>query len=365
MQLYCDNFNIQNWMDSVWFISGEIILYETTNIIETHIKYLESVLTADMMGMPLLIGIQNNNGTFGVEYPGNYSLGVQDQAARYSPYNAPMNPISLCLVSVDSATGKNMVIWNQPMGIPIDSFLIFKETNQSGVYEQIGAQMNNVFSTFIDTGSYPAIQANRYRLGFRDSCGTVSDTSTEQKTIHLSVNQGQNNSWNLIWDAFEGLSFSTYAIYRGTSLSNMSLYTTIASTLYQYSDLTPPATVFYAIGVVDSAGCSPSARVENNFANSISNIVNPSSSGINQIQASNIISIYPNPATNMLTLKSQLPIFNSQFIITDVLGNEVYHQPINNSSQSSIDISQLNNGIYFYQIKNDKETMRGKFVVEK
>jgi hypothetical protein len=77
--------------------------------------------------------------------------------------------------------------------------------------------------------------------------------------------------------------------------------------------------------------------------------------------------IYPNPNKGTFTISynSQLSILNSQFIITDVMGNEVYNQPINNSTQSTINISNLSNGVYFYQIRNEKETMRGKFVVEK
>jgi len=48
--------------------------------------------------------------------------------------------------------------------------------------------------------------------------------------------------------------------------------------------------------------------------------------------------------------------------IPDVLGNEVYSQPINNSTQSTINISYLSNGMYFYRITSDKETMQGKFM---
>jgi sugar lactone lactonase YvrE len=79
----------------------------------------------------------------------------------------------------------------------------------------------------------------------------------------------------------------------------------------------------------------------------------------------NKISIYPNPASSTLTIHQSTPSSNQQLLITDVLGREVYHQPINNSTQSTIDISTLSNGVYLYQLKNDKETMQGKFVVEK
>jgi type IX secretion system substrate protein len=46
----------------------------------------------------------------------------------------------------------------------------------------------------------------------------------------------------------------------------------------------------------------------------------------------------------------------------DVLGQEVYHQAIINPNNTTINISQLSNGVYFYQLSNSKETLRGKFV---
>jgi len=87
--------------------------------------------------------------------------------------------------------------------------------------------------------------------------------------------------------------------------------------------------------------------------------------GIDQISNPEIY-LYPNPTTGTFTLtyNSQLSLKNSQLIITDVLGRAVYSQPINNSTQSTINISQLSNGVYFYQLSNGKETWRGKVVKE-
>jgi Leucine-rich repeat (LRR) protein len=74
------------------------------------------------------------------------------------------------------------------------------------------------------------------------------------------------------------------------------------------------------------------------------------------------ISIYPNPASSTITIHQLFPSPNQQLLITNILGEEIYHQSINNSTQTTIDISQWSNGVYFYQIRNDKETLQGKFV---
>ena len=90
------------------------------------------------------------------------------------------------------------------------------------------------------------------------------------------------------------------------------------------------------------------------------------SNGIENIESKNEMIVYPNPSSNSINIhiNSQFSILNSQLIITDVLGNEVYHQSINNSTQSTIDISNFSSGVYFYQLSNNKETVRGKFIKE-
>jgi len=78
------------------------------------------------------------------------------------------------------------------------------------------------------------------------------------------------------------------------------------------------------------------------------------------------LSIYPNPTSGTFTLSynSQLPILNSQLKIYDVLGQQVYTQAITNPNKTTINVSQLSNGVYFYQLINNTETYRGKFVKE-
>ena len=85
---------------------------------------------------------------------------------------------------------------------------------------------------------------------------------------------------------------------------------------------------------------------------------------INKINA--VLDIYPNPTSGTFTLSynSQLSILNSQLKIYDVLGQEVYTQSITNPNQTTITVSQLSNGVYFYKLTNNKETYRGKFVKE-
>ncbi len=74
------------------------------------------------------------------------------------------------------------------------------------------------------------------------------------------------------------------------------------------------------------------------------------------------ITLSPNPATTTVTISISSFTANRQLIITDVLGREIERVTITNN-QSTINVTQWNNGVYFYQLIDDKETKAGKFVV--
>jgi len=90
-----------------------------------------------------------------------------------------------------------------------------------------------------------------------------------------------------------------------------------------------------------------------------------SDEGINEVASKNSISLYPNPTSGTFTLSIrnyELGIRNGELSIFDVLGQVVYTQPIINQESTIINLPQLSNGVYFYQLSNSKETLRGKFV---
>ena len=76
------------------------------------------------------------------------------------------------------------------------------------------------------------------------------------------------------------------------------------------------------------------------------------------------VSIYPNPNDGKFVL-TELGIRNYELGIYDLTGREVYHQLIGDSEQINIDVSDLNEGVYFYQIRNSSETKEGKFFIVK
>lgn len=200
----------------------------------------------------------------------------------------------------------------------------------------------------------PILQANRYRLGLVDTCGSTTLPSDFHKTMHLTINQGVGQTWNLIWSHYEGFTFGTYNIYRGTTPSNISLLTSIASNLASYTDLAPPAgLLYYQIEVVSPAGCSPA---KSSYDNSRSNIMD-NGEGTGFLDAHGIelrFEIYPNPNNGQFFLSMFNTANNKSIIeITNSLRQVVSIEQITlrqGNQNHTMNLANIKSGIYFVRI---------------
>ncbi|MEI6817069.1 MAG: kelch repeat-containing protein [Bacteroidota bacterium] len=85
-------------------------------------------------------------------------------------------------------------------------------------------------------------------------------------------------------------------------------------------------------------------------------------SGIHEsIPAKTKITVYPNPASNTITIHQDNYFPNQQVIITDILGHEVYKAPLT-GIDNTIYLTKWSNGVYFYEVRSEKESVRGKFI---
>jgi hypothetical protein len=289
-----------------------------------------------------------------VSQSGNYFVTVTnsfgcERTSNLFPVNASnMAPPQVCIVGIDSLTNENRIVWEKPLTLGIDSFYVYKESNVSNVYTKIGATDYNDLAVFLDVNSNPAVQAYRYKISALDTCGVETNVGDFHKTIHLTINQGVGGAWNLIWSHYEGLNFGSYNIYRGTSLSNMALLTTIQSNLNSYSDLTPPTgAVYYQIEVVNPVNCDPTKIL--NYGVSKSNIVNNGQSGLNEDLIS-VFQVYPNPTNANLTLEVSHDLVGKNYFFTDFAGR-IIHQGKIYSSKEQIDLQAISNGSYFLQVE--------------
>ncbi len=288
---------------------------------------------------------------------GNYTVAVSASngcTAVSNPYviNASfMAPQEVCIVGIDSLTNFNRVIWEKPLTTGVDSFFVYREGVIAGQYDKIGGTAYNDLAVFLDQNSNPAVQAYRYKVTILDTCGTETPTGDFHKTIHLTINQGVGQTWNLIWSHYEGFSFGSYNIYRGTTPGNMTLLTTIASNLNSYTDLTPPGgpTIYYQIEVVSNTPCDPTAKMSG-YGSSKSNVAEVNSSGISELPSVDNFTVYPNPNNGLFTIHTSLDADYSMAVY-DTKGKLIMENESNGNH--SIDLRASETGMYFIHCKTE------------
>ncbi|MEI6696670.1 MAG: aryl-sulfate sulfotransferase [Bacteroidota bacterium] len=114
---------------------------------------------------------------------------------------------------------------------------------------------------------------------------------------------------------------------------------------------TPTQTGSFQVEVSDANGCTAMSAV---FSPSVG-ISENTASGQN-------IGIYPNPAQNILHLSLPVSILEFETQIRDIYGKLL----LRNTNSCSIDLSALNNGIYFIEIKVEgKSNQRTKILLNK
>ena len=299
---------------------------------------------------------------------GNYTVQITDAngcSSQSQPYLVGASPLAnpdICIVGVDSVSGHNIVIWNKPVSTAIKHYNVYSQGNQANVFNLLGSVPYSSMSTFIDTASKPTQQAYIYKISVVDTCGAESSLSNYHETIHLSINQGMGNTYNLMWNFYEGFTFPSYKIYRGTSPSNMTLLTTLASTLNSYTDQTPPTGyVYYQIEAVNPNPCTPSKKVVNSSKSNIAS--NNVATGIyNYVDNAINISIYPDPATDKLTIDASQSIPKSIEILN--IEGQIIKVITGSSNKTNVDISELPSGLYFVKVQTEKGIAVKKFIKE-
>ena len=265
----------------------------------------------------------------------------------------------ICMVTVDS-TNKNMVIWEKPNDYIIDSIYIYKETSSTNNYLKIGTKSVDDGNYFVDTESVPDQNSNSYKISFIDSLGFESPLSDYHKTIHLTMNLGINGACNLIWDKYTGFTYSTYNVFKGSTIDGMLKIAELPANLFTYTDLAPNlGGTYYAIEITNPNGCSiddlKSAATD--YISTRSNIIYlEPTNAVEQNQFNGEVSIYPNPAKNELNvfLQSNDQIFGIELL--NLTGNCVYQNCADRGNSFKLKVSEFPKGIYILKI----ETKIGK-----
>jgi len=260
------------------------------------------------------------------------------------------NP-DICVVTVDSISEKNLIIWNKPVTSGINHFNVYVKGTQGNVFNLIGNVPYNSPSLFLDTASNPAQQAYSYKISAFDTCGQETELSAYHKSIYLTVNKENDSINNLFWNNYEGFLFSSYYIYRGTTSSNLTLLKTVDNTINFITDkVLSSGVVYYQIEAFNPNPCSPFEKTNYNVTRS--NIANNKPTSIldndNEIE----FNIYPNPAQNQIIIefRNYSTIVKPFLELFSIDGHLLKSLPIL-GMKTQISIADLTTGVYIIKVE--------------
>ncbi|MFA6060629.1 MAG: T9SS type A sorting domain-containing protein [Taibaiella sp.] len=254
----------------------------------------------------------------------------------------PSDPLaSICAVTVDSATGKNIILWQKTGIVKATAYKIYRESTVAGQYDLIGTNDVNDNTTFLDITSVPLQQSYSYKIAEVDSCDHEWPMSDLHKTIHLSANVGINGEINLLWNLYEGKPYTTHRIMRSFNGGAFALLNEVSSTITAYSDLTPPiGNSVYRIQIDLGAVCDSL-----NTQYVTSNKLSLNTTGINDVPGINTIQIVPNPTTGIINILGDEP---AKIRLYDVVGRLLQEE----KNTSKMDISKYAKGIFMIHLYN-------------
>jgi hypothetical protein len=278
------------------------------------------------------------------------------------------NPI--CLVTVDTAIGSNLVVWEKVANSEI--YHVFRETSQKDVYLLAGSVQGAALSVFTDSVANPRVRSYRYKIAALDECGNASILSTIHKTVHLRITLGQYNSINLDWDDYAGKNVESFEVWRYSSVFGWKLLETLPANLFSYTDLNvPPGKVFYNVRVPFPDMCYPEGYYKANtgpYSHSMSNIED------NRLQTENAeititpgFYLYPNPTTGKCILWSEsVNLENAEIRVSDLQGRIIFNDKRDNITGGKIQMDFTNQpkGSYVVKVTSGGYIMYSKLIIQ-
>ncbi len=190
---------------------------------------------------------------------GNYFVEVVDEHGCHGYSNETSVGYSTILTEAPqirgigiSRSGGVVIEWRVTSTEGIAGFEIYREDNVANTYTCVKRIERPGVRSCIDQTANPSARAYRYKICAIDECGGMSPMSAPHKSVHLTINRGIGDNWNLIWSPYEGMDFPSYKIYRGTSLQDMIVIGEVSSNLNSFTDSDNPNNVgfFYQVEVV-------------------------------------------------------------------------------------------------------------------
>lgn len=278
-----------------------------------------------------------------IVYDGEFTFGAQDEWTTIelqTPFE--YNGSNLAISIYDAS--------NISIGYSgYDSFYAHATDTLRGLYKTSSEKINiysideELYCYELKTSVYTT-PANQYYVNDIEIEMVASDVKTPSVPQNLSANTIDAKSISLSWTSAQNA--TSYNVYLGTEkVAN------VTTTYYIAEGLEPNTEYCFTITALN--GITESEKSAEACAKTLDNV------GINELSSS--LNVYPNPVNDKLYIEAEVKI--EDVAIYTITGVMVGQQTTGNGQQTlTLDLSELNSGIYFVRINTDKGEIVKKIV---
>lgn len=263
----------------------------------------------------------------------------------------PRNVADVDFSNIDTIKPVITIIGANPFSVKKDS-----------VYTDLGATATddkdgNITSNIRTSGTVNTAIVGTYVISYaiNDKAGNIDSVTRTVNVVAPDFTKPVITITGKVQDTL--MQGKTYVDAGATALDNIDGNITSKITKVSTLDSSKLGTYTITYSVADLA---------NNTASAVRTVVVVKNTSVNNVNAiSSSVKVYPSPAYAELNVSieniNQLP---AQLVIVDMIGREVFNQTINTKNfNEQINISQLNNGVYFLNISNANGMQTVKFMV--
>ncbi len=282
----------------------------------------------------------------------------------------------ICIVTVDTITTTNEVVWEKTQPIGIDYYKIYREDAMAGEFKVIDTVDFNSLSVFNDVVASPVDKSWRYKISAVNLCGVEGPVSSMHKTLHLNAFEPLGNGdVNIFWDDYEGnADVADYVVWRKTDGSPWTAVSpNIPIGTSSFLD-TPPAGstgLDYYVEMLLGSLCTAEKAQDFNTVRSnkdkggflAGNGTGNSSNGLTETQLGNsTVLIYPNPNQGEFKIDVQ-GIENCNYTVIGLTGNTIQKGQLQ-AGINSMKLNHVQAGIYLIVLEQKEERKSLRLTIE-
>jgi len=280
----------------------------------------------------------------------------------------------ICMVTIDTTNGSNLVIWEKKSSAPVDSYNVYRESIVAGQYDVLDNVPAKDLSVYADTAADPTVQAYIYKITALDEEGNESDINLckPHKTIHLLTSLNTEFSVaQLDWDHYYGFTYGTFYIYRSTSNTGFSMIHPKASSTTTWIDKSASSgqKYYYRVAVAKPEPCTPTGEGKKKgtgpYYHSLSNMDDNKikSTSIHTDTESKSLKIYPNPMQEFTSLRFHNPENHLYKIIIRSISGKI-ERIIGNvyGNEYTLERGELEPGYYLIDFQGP-DCLHGKLII--